>query len=459
MFALRAQNRDATPDVRRMSSTRLIKRLGDVLEDARHDTSGNVAVLFALMLMVMLLGIGGAVDFGRWLHARRQTISAMDAAVLAGGRALQLNSKDTAGAIAAATKYYQDNIKTRIPVKSDDITFAPTDNGTAFSASGNAYIATPILALANINEMPLINAAKTEYSKAQLQVGGNAEMSIEIALMADTSGSMQGQKIRDLKDAAEDLVDIVIWDDQSQYTSKMAIVPFSADMRPPASMLDAVRGSNPPNIIKSGKTYRPVPCVVERIGTEKFTDAPPGPGQYVTTERQTNSSCTQPASDTITPLTNSKTALHAAINGLTIAGSTAGHLGTAWSWYALSPNWAPYWPSGSGAQAYDAPKLMKIAILMTDGEYNTQYTADGISGTSPNGDSNTQARALCDGMKAQGITVYTVGFQLGGNQTAIGTLNYCATTPGHFYDADDGEQLKSAFRDIALKISSLYLSR
>ena len=62
-------------------------------------------------------------------------------------------------------------------------------------------------------------------------------------------------------------------------------------------------------------------------------------------------------------------------------------------------------------------------------------------------------------MKAKGIVVYTIGFQLGGNQTAIDTLNQCATEPGKFYTADDGTQLQQAFRDIALKLTSLYLSK
>jgi hypothetical protein len=76
-----------------------------------------------------------------------------------------------------------------------------------------------------------------------------------------------------------------------------------------------------------------------------------------------------------------------------------------------------------------------------------------------NGCSTTQARALCTAMKAKGIVVYTIGFQLGGNQTAIDTLNQCATEPGKFYTADNGDQLKQAFRDIALKLTSLYLSK
>jgi hypothetical protein len=105
---------------------------------------------------------------------------------------------------------------------------------------------------------------------------------------------------------------------------------------------------------------------------------------------------------------------------------------------------------------------------MTDGEYNTQYDSNGVSANqnatscpqAANGCSTDQARALCTAMKAKGIVIYTVGFDLGGNQTAIDTLTQCATDPAKFYNAaNDGSQLQQAFTDIALKLSSLYLSK
>ena len=42
---------------------------------------------------------------------------------------------------------------------------------------------------------------------------------------------------------------------------------------------------------------------------------------------------------------------------------------------------------------------------------------------------------------------------------AIATMRLCASTPQQAYLVEDGEQLKEAFRDIALKISALYLSK
>jgi Flp pilus assembly protein TadG len=34
------------------------------------DRSGNIAIVWALMGLVLMLAIGAAVDVGRWLHAR-----------------------------------------------------------------------------------------------------------------------------------------------------------------------------------------------------------------------------------------------------------------------------------------------------------------------------------------------------------------------------------------------------
>ena len=52
-----------------------------------------------------------------------------------------------------------------------------------------------------------------------------------------------------------------------------------------------------------------------------------------------------------------------------------------------------------------------------------------------------------------------VGFDLGGNTTAINTLRSCASDAAHAYLADSGEQLKQAFRDIGIKLTDLYVSK
>jgi hypothetical protein len=299
--------------------------------------------------------------------------------------------------------------------------------------------------------------------------------------MLDVTGSMAGHKLQDLKDAATDLINIVVWDDQSEFTAKVALVPFSEDVRlPTATALDKARGTELPGkkSVRSGwrgtTTYYLSDCVVERTGAQKYTDAAPAPEQYVLghyTQTYTSSGgggsrkgvCSVLPGAEVMPLSSDRVALTAKIEGLSASGGTAGHLGTAWAWYTLSPSWSGLWSSQSSPAAYGTENLRKIAILMTDGEYNRQYDNEGIATSADqaaNGGSSTQARALCTAMKAQGVTIYTVGFELDGESSgAYQTLYQCATDPTKFYDVNDGEQLKQAFRDIAIKLSSLYLSK
>ena len=506
-----------------------------ILRSFCADRSGNVAIIFALVGVVLMVAIGGAVDVGRWLHARDQTIAAIDVATLAGGRALQTNSSDKSAAIAAAKKYYDENVTSRLSVVNDSIKFEVAPDGMGITASGTAYIKTPFLHFAAVDKLPLINTSQADAAQSQIAVGGNGGENIEVAVMLDITGSMcnsppsdsqnpctSGKKIEAMKEAAKDLVNIVVWQDQSKFTSKVAIVPFSDSVRLPSSALTKAWG-NPAKVVKkttgsgnSAKTYlynRTERCVVERAGTNRYTDMAPSSNNYVTPIRKevaeitahqgtvsidgstsktegttvtiawkSNSglstsqknalltaannfaTCTLASEGEVLPLTSDKTKLNDKIDDLAAKGGTAGQVGTAWAWYALSPNWNTTL-SGSGASAYGGKDLRKIAILMTDGEYNAQYDASGINtndpgaGSAANGTSPVQAKALCTGMKAKGIEIYTVGFGDGITSSAKDVLNSCATEPGKFYEAKDEEELRQAYRDIALKLSSLYLSK
>jgi Flp pilus assembly protein TadG len=457
-----------------MSFAKVLRFAADQSQRFRRDTSGAVAVIFGLMAFVLCGMIGLAVDYARFVNARGQTIAATDAAVLAGARALQSNGGNQAAAIKVAETYYQQATKNRLTVvdQSDTIDFEVSDNGTAMKAKGNARISTPFMHLTflgteALKSLPLLRADGSDYSKAVLNVGGNGGTSLEVSMMLDITGSMNGQKLKDMKAAASDLVNIVVWQDQSKYTSKIAVTPFAYDVRLPASAFQ----------LATGTTNTDNPCVVERIGDDKYTDAAPGAGRYSLVHnnsstkngvKQYTPTCDLPAAAEALPLTNDKTALLDKIAGLSTAGSTAGHIGTAWAWYMLSPNWSSLWASSSRPAAYGTDKLNKIAVLMTDGEYNTQYDANGVSANAnattdcpnaANGCSSAQATAQCAAMKAQGIEVYSVGFKLGGSQLAIDTLKGCATDADHFYNSSTGDALRAAFRDIALKISSLYISQ
>lgn len=208
-------------------------------------------------------------------------------------------------------------------------------------------------------------------------------------------------------------------------------------------------------------------CVTERA-VNPFNDEPPSV-TYAGRNYPPQGDC---PSSAIVPLTTDQFALTTAINDLPATGTTAGSLGILWSWYMLSPNFGSIWPNGSQPEPYGAKDLLKAAIIMTDGEFNTVHF-DGVlsrdsdigsssyrhSQNAHNGAPYVQAKAYCDAMHQADITVYTVGFDIGTGTEAANIMSYCASTPENYFAAQNGEQLKEAFRQIAHNISALRLTQ
>ncbi len=406
----------------------------------RNDRGGAIAIIFALTIAMVVALVGGAVDYARWLSAKSRTVQAIDAAVLAGGRVLQLGKTD-AEAVQAAQTYYDENKSSLLTT--DHVTFS-VGNNNEVSAVTDSAVKTTFLGVAGINQLRV-----RESAKAIIDSGSSAGSHVEVSLMLDTTGSMAGDKMVALKQAAMDLVNIVVWDDQGTYTSRVAVVPFSEQVNVGHDPFVAATGYNPPGNSDNRS------CVQERQGADRYTDAAPGAGNYF--DYYTGTEACQPQT-VLLPLTSDKQAIEQRINEMQPQNSTAGHIGTAWAWYAVSPNFNSIWPSTGQANPYamieqrnrdGRPLLSKIVVLMTDGEYNTAYSGD---------DSATQARATCDEMKASGVTVYTVGFAIPVGGTADETMQLCATSSEHYYNAEDAAALKSAYRDIALKISTVRIT-
>lgn len=227
-------------------------------------------------------------------------------------------------------------------------------------------------------------------------------------------------------------------------------------------------------------------CVYERTGAQAATDVAPGSGRWigagnprwnfsagstskydgwknVETESATGYSdgayegrhgTCQPSGPV--PLTEDKDVLDAHVDSLIAEGGTAGHLGIAWGWYLISPNWSGIWPEASRPRDYGAVRSSKFVILMTDGDFNIEHPT-------ASGDSFQQSMDLCDQMKSlpANIQIFTVGFQVPSNVQKTGDgrtiMQYCASSPGHAFSADSGEELVEVYRTIARSISDLRL--
>ncbi|MCH9765301.1 MAG: hypothetical protein K0U34_04830 [Alphaproteobacteria bacterium] len=509
------------------------------------DNRGVTAILFGIMLPVLCLSMGAAVDYARLAHARSITTNAIDAAVLAGAGSLWRGGADTE-ALAAAQEHFDANVVDRFAVVNNTVTFALADNGTAVSGSGNAELPTFFLKLAGIETLALLNNPAAQFPKAKITSGGG---DIEVALMLDVTGSMcadgegpctSGSKLDALKTAAKDLVELVVRDQQTPNTSRVALVPFSKRIRVApdgagAGIMKTLTDLDPTwsgwydecssyTLVSTGagteagddydcddeeaeqvNNWQIIPCVTDRFYDAPwevdYTDEAPGMGRWLNANGgrrepisldsaftpptdelglvesdpadhynwDENGSCSTDEANQIVPLSADKIALQNKIDGFVAEDTTGGALGTAFSWYMLSPKWNSIWPSSSTPGPYTdlttmqpngAPKLRKVAVLMSDGVFNTYRGWDGKDQQEVS-DFTVQ---LCTNMKNAGIEIYTVGFDLDSltsteRTIAETTLQACGTDIDHFYNTLDPDELRSAFRDIASKLGSVSLVR
>jgi Flp pilus assembly protein TadG len=433
------------------AKSRQRRPLGGLFRFARRlgaDRKGTTALIFSLTTIPVVAVVGGGVDMGRAMNLRAEMQGVLDSAVLSGGRQFQLTNSDTAAKTMVANSF---NAAFNIPSQhfaNPVLTVNTVDlTNLLITAKATADVPTPFLALVGVPTLSF-----TVTSQSGLTVGGpNNDKNIEVSMMLDITGSMSDpaggglSKLAAAKLAAKDLVNIVIPTNYSgQQTSRIALVPFSQYVNVGTTYYQAVTNYSPSN----NKT-----CVTERTGNDKYTDAAPAAnkwiGKFKTESNHGDMSCVPAA--TIIPLTNSKTALNTAIDGFTANGWTAGHLGTAWAWYMISPNWQNVWPVGSKPENY-GPNVIKVAVLLTDGDYNTYYRNNTAS--------QDQAAQLCSGMKqGNNIIVFTVGFGTSMSQSTKTFLKNCATDYDHYFDAADGDALRAAFRSIAFTITQLRLTK
>ncbi|MGV8928766.1 MAG: ubiquitin-activating E1 FCCH domain-containing protein [Brevundimonas sp.] len=189
-----------------------------LLSDAR----GNVAMLFGLSLPVLVLMTMGGVDIHRASTVRVNLQDALDAASLAAARSPYSEDADI-HRVGLASLRANLNAYPDITLREGDTSFVLNSENVVVARS-TVDVKTLV---ANIF-MPPYGQFMDDY----LPVGAHSEVNrssrnLEVALVLDITGSMSGSKIENLKDAAEELVDMVVQDLQTPFYSKMAIIPYS----------------------------------------------------------------------------------------------------------------------------------------------------------------------------------------------------------------------------------------
>lgn len=388
------------------------------------DERGATAMIFALMAVVLVVMAGLAMDLQRGVGADNRLQASLDASALAAAKALEDSSMSDAEIAAIAQTTFDANLVGG----SSDLVCQPLsvrierDSGKVFT-NADCGIPTTVGNLVQVNTIGV-----TEASTARAAI-----TKLDVAMMLDVSGSMQGDKIRDLKDAASSAIDMLI----NERTGERVRVGFNTY----STSVNA--GAYLNQVVDTSRRGPRTSCVSERTGSWAWRDDAPGYNRWLGSHA---SSC--PASS-VEPLTGDTARLKREIAKFKADGMTAGHIGVAWAWYLISPEWASVWPAASKPHDYDAPHTKKAVILMTDGEFNTEYARG-------QGDSAAQAKKLCRRMRDEGVIVYAVAFEA--PWQAKRTLEDCAGDGARYFEAENGDELKAAYRAIASQLSNLALT-
>ena len=460
---------------------------------ARH-SGGNFTILFGFAASVLALAAGFSVNISQLYNAKSSLQGVVDAAVTSTARDLTTGVIKEADASKAVQAFLVANSTAGIlqpdQIVLDKLVVDRTANTVQADVHVDVAVFFPVFGMGDTKR---VNASTTSlYS----------DKTIEVAMMLDVTGSMAANwwaktdKIGDLQTAAsaavEDLLDNNI--DPKNPRVRVAIVPYAEAVNT-GGLADSVfveqpGGSNlPPPVdtpiqVDSSVPTRPDNCATERKDKDGYadysSDGPSAPrlnNQGKTYLAKINrddrmGSCPKPE---LIPLSADKQKLLNTIASFKAGGVTAGGIAVQWGYYMLSPNWRSTIVDarlGAGPANFDSRKVGKVAILMTDGQFNTAFAGGRGAPRSQNAGqmSRSNAENICDSMKRDGIEIFTIGFDLDDpsmtsteRDQAKSVLQDCSTadtsTLKHYYEAATGSELNDAFNAIVQNIERLTIAK
>ncbi|GBE44812.1 hypothetical protein BMS3Bbin10_02917 [bacterium BMS3Bbin10] len=497
------------------------RRISGKLGRFAADDQGVTALLFGILLVPLLLGIGLSIDYSRALRAKQHLGNALDSAALAVGSWVDLTESEIA---AKAQSFFDANFTPGGLGSPSALSVSFTDGVISISATSS--VQTTFMQLAGISEVTV--GAFTEVTLN--------EKKIELVMVLDNTGSMGWSgKLTALKNASNALLDVMIPDGGSGTSEdvRIGLVPFAAAVNIGSDKLNSGWIDVSAQSSIAGEDFQPGTnvldlydqiqnaawngCVRARPVPFDTQDTPPAGGDtlwppyfapdepdfysysnryaddsgysggtydYDARQRYTgkyNSLTISGTSDgpdfncrtpTVTPMTNVRASVATAIDQMVATGYTVIPAGLAWGWRLISPE-APF----SEGVAYDDEDTIKAIVLLTDGQNmvsggmgthnRSQYSAYGFAQAgrlgATNGSQaeqvlNDKTAALCTNIKAKEIRLYTITFQVSSGSTQD-LMRDCATDPSMYYNSPSNGELESIFQDIAKGLSDLRISK
>jgi hypothetical protein len=403
------------------------------------DTSGNVAMMFGIAMVPVLMATGMAVDISR-AHSARQTLqNAADTAVLQASvligdeQELQQKARD----IFDANVNFVDFNVTDFELTEDE------DGNLSVYARGNIPAK-----FAQINGYPRLNVSIGSSAIA------DAGMDLEMVIAFDTTASMGfGNSWTVATGTLQNVLEEI-----EEYSGTnnffVSLVPFADRVRVGATRTNWLSGATPANwngcVEPREEDNGTVTWALDDdkpTGTDKFEASIPGTtgglaGAFVGAPR-----CPTVA---VVPPTNDVQTVIDAANMFTTGGTGRFDVAMAWAWRMMSSDWRGHWSANGNAAANNGHERRKIAIMVTDGKTEAythevdQVSSWGWNNGSVGGFENMVA--VCDGMKADDMEIFMI--RVNGNANATSYMQDCASTDEHYYEISDNAELELALQEV-----------
>ena len=476
----------------------------------KTDTGGNVAMMFAVSTLMLLGGIGAAIDFSSMSRARVELQSQVDAAVLAAAR---VEIERTNNGVGNAYGNQANDQAIRLAAANEVIAANGFDlTGIAPELTLNS---TTIELRAELDYMPIfggiLGVDKVRLS-AEAESGLPSAAAVDLVLVLDSTDSMRvNGKMDALMEGATNLVEAI---EESGSESEIGLVPFSRYVRINPSLSTASWFQMPvefdTEVTWQQATHTGGTCNLEDRtrtidGVEEQFQREVCTGQTTTYEERTatvESRWRGCVGTRATPFSESDDNYYNRIPGL-LNNVPPEHSGATSNAYSQCPGeimaltddydalksgigdmWTidnTYLPSGliwgqrvlSPGEPFDnapipgEPEKRKVMVLMTDGINTTEIKEDATSQdqwrappyiASVDNDevadeANAATARLCQSVKDDGIEIYTIAFQVT-DPTTQNLLRNCASSADKALTADNNAALIAEFERLANVLSA-----
>lgn len=213
-------------------------KAGSLLRSFSRDARGNVAIITGLAAIPLFIAAGVAIDVARASRSENALQVAVDSAALAVAASDKaslagLTDAEKAARKAELKKLAENYVKANYSDQGTDLTVNVSVTDEVITVDASKSYPTSLMNIAQIKSVDL-----AAHAEVNLQ-GGIAE-NIEIALVMDTTGSMDdNNKMEDAQAAAKDLMQTVLGDAASDDKVKFALVPFSGSVNVGADKLNS----------------------------------------------------------------------------------------------------------------------------------------------------------------------------------------------------------------------------